>query len=382
MDTNSALQLYRLMFSNIRIPLALVRIDPGASESFLRIVDLNRAAMNLSGHMTHDFQNHRQQDYFPGLFKEDFQQTCSRIAKSGGSADLGEAVVGKGCYRIEVFRLHEHYLGIMFSDKAEQKKAEAEIAQLSVKVQEDAADLEKRVAERTAQLEEINAELDSFAYSVSHDLRAPLRAVKGFGEILLEDQVLSEAERVDYLKRILLVAQSMDRLIQNLLAYSRLSRQEIMLHAVSLEKVVREAAEQLELSTGGKSYRLEVSGELPEVVGHHAVLVQVVLNLLTNAIKFVPRGVVPELRIWAEEAGDHCRLFVEDNGIGIPPRHQERIFQIFERLQGIDVYPGTGIGLAIVRKSVLRLGGRIGVESREGEGSRFWIELLKPGTRD
>jgi PAS domain S-box-containing protein len=267
----------------------------------------------------------------------------------------------------------------MIEDITERKKAEAEVAELLSRVQRDAAELEDRVRERTAQLEETNAELDSFAHSVSHDLRAPLRAMRGYVELLMEEELQTEAERQGYLKRIMFAADGMDRLIQDLLAYSRLSRQEIMLQSVSLATVVREAAEQLELASGGKRYLLEVSGELPEVMGHHAVLVQVLLNLMTNGIKFVAAGVTPKLRIWTEQTDHHCRLFVQDNGIGIPEEHQERIFKIFERLHGIETYPGTGVGLAIVRKAVLRLGGRIGVISREGEGSRFWIELTLAG---
>jgi PAS domain S-box-containing protein len=267
------------------------------------------------------------------------------------------------------------YAIAMVEDITERRRAEGEVAALLTQVQQDAAELEDRVRERTAQLQETNAELDSFAYSVSHDLRAPLRTMRGYVEILMEDATLSEAERQGFLKRILSAAQGMDRLIQDLLAYSRLSRQEIMLQSVGLGTVVREAAEQLELASGGRKYELEVSGELPEVLGHHAVLVQVLLNLMSNGIKFVAAGRTPKLTIWAERSGDRCRLFVQDNGIGIPEEHRERIFKIFERLHSIESYPGTGVGLAIVKKAVIRLGGRIGVESREGEGSRFWLEL-------
>lgn len=260
------------------------------------------------------------------------------------------------------------------------QQSQAEVSHLLAQLQKDALQLEARVAERTSQLEEINAELDSFAHSVSHDLRAPLRAMQGFAEILLEDGSLQETERIEYLTRILSAAQGMERLILDLLAYSRLSRQEIMLQKVSLSEVVKEAAQQLELACAGKRYLLEVADGMPDVVGHQAVLVQVLLNLMSNAVKFVPAGVTPSLRIWTEQVGERCRLVVADNGIGIPAGEQERIFAIFERLHPLESYPGTGVGLAIVRKAVTRLGGRVGVDSREGAGSRFWIELPLAGS--
>ena len=113
------------------------------------------------------------------------------------------------------------------------------------------------------------------------------------------------------------------------------------------------------------------------MLGHRATLGQVVGNLVSNAIKFIPKGVAPQVRIRAEDQGEFVRLWVEDNGIGIAPEHQQRIFRIFERLHGVETYPGTGIGLAIVQKGVDRLGGRVGLESAEGAGSKFWIELKK-----
>jgi signal transduction histidine kinase len=377
LNTDTAVQLYMLMFGNIRVGLAIVQLAPDDPEHSPRVVDANPAARRISTLLSGDCESRRLTRCFPGFFGADFAQLCRRIGGSGGTVDLGEYAVAESFYRVQVFALFDGYFGILFSEVTERKRAEAEIAQLLAKVQRNANDLEERVAERTGQLEEINTELDSFAYSVSHDLRAPLRTMRGFAEALLEDKGLSDSEKRDYLRRILSAAQGMEHLIQDLLAYSRLSRQELQLQTVSLGQVVREAAQQLELASGGKEYDLEFAGEFPEVVGHHAVLVQVVLNLLTNAIKFVPTGARPRLRLWSEDAGEQCRLLVQDNGIGIAPHHQERIFNVFERLHGIDTYPGTGIGLAIVRKAVTRMGGRIGVDSKEGEGSRFWIELPK-----
>jgi signal transduction histidine kinase len=134
---------------------------------------------------------------------------------------------------------------------------------------------------------------------------------------------------------------------------------------------------QLDSDLREKKVEFEVPDALPSVMGHRATLGQVVGNLVSNGIKFVAPGVTPRIRVRCEDKGDRVRLWVEDNGIGIAPEFRERIFRIFERLHGGELYPGTGIGLAIVQKGVERLGGSVGLESTEGEGSRFWIEIRR-----
>jgi signal transduction histidine kinase len=263
------------------------------------------------------------------------------------------------------------------TDELQARVAEAErLNQALTNLLEDLQSANRLTAETARRLEEVNTELETFAYSVSHDLRAPMRAMQGFAQALLEDY----ADRLnsigqDYAYRIVAAASHMDTLIRDLLAYSRLTRAELHLKPVPLDRVVRDALEQLKAEIEEKSAQVIVESPLPEVVGHLTTLVQVVSNLLSNAVKFVAAGVQPQVRIWALASQTNVRLWVEDNGLGIAPEHQERIFNVFERLHGIETYPGTGIGLAIVRKGVERMGGRVGVESEAGRGSRFWVEL-------
>jgi PAS domain S-box-containing protein len=249
-------------------------------------------------------------------------------------------------------------------------------ARLHEQVERHAAELETRVAERTASLEEINQELKSFAYSVSHDLHAPLRAMQGFAQALMEDYsgVLDETGQ-EYARRIVLASERLDRLINDLLAYSRLSRADLPLQPVELATVVDEALGQIESDLESSGARVTTEEPLPWVIGHPATLVQVVVNLVGNALKFVAPNVTPEVHLRTEKRGERWRLWVEDNGIGIAPEHQERVFRIFERLHGAEAYPGTGIGLALVRRAAERMGGRVGIESNAGQGSRFWLEL-------
>jgi len=247
---------------------------------------------------------------------------------------------------------------------------------LHEQVRRHADELEQRVVERTVRLEEINAEMEAFAYSVSHDLRAPLRAMQGLAKVLLDEHgdTLDESGRA-LADRIVASADGMDGLIQDLLEYSRVARTELELKPVDLGSAVRVALGQLEAVLA----RAEVEADegFQMVQGHPSLLVQIAANLISNAVKFVPEDTRPRLCIRCEDRDERVRLWVEDNGIGIAPEHQERIFRVFERLHGAEEYPGTGIGLATVRKAIERLGGSVGVESAAGQGSRFWVELRK-----
>jgi signal transduction histidine kinase len=235
--------------------------------------------------------------------------------------------------------------------------------------------LERRVHERTEALADVNVELRAFAHTVAHDLRAPLRNVLGYANVLREDEApgLSEQGR-QFVDRIGVVAQRMDQLVTDLLQYSQLSRAEIRLGTVDLDRVIRLALDNLEAQVGASGAQVSVAGPLPPVHGNEAILVQVFDNLLSNAIKFVATGVTPQVRVAAETAGGAVRVRVSDNGIGIPAAKQETVFGAFERLHGEERYPGSGIGLAIVRKGLERIGGQVAVESSPA-GSSFILTL-------
>jgi len=235
--------------------------------------------------------------------------------------------------------------------------------------------LEERVDQRTASLREAIGQMEEFSYSVSHDLRSPLRAVQGYARVLAEDYAGAlDSGGMEYLNRILQSSSRMERLINDVLTYTRVSRREIQLQPVSLDSIVHEAiAHYPELDPA--RVHINVQKNLPSVVGHELSLSQVVSNLLNNAVKFVAPGAKPEVTIRSERNNGTIRLWIEDNGIGIRPEHQHRLFGMFERIHPDTLYDGTGIGLAIVRKVTERLGGRVGVESDGVHGSKFWIEL-------
>jgi signal transduction histidine kinase len=249
----------------------------------------------------------------------------------------------------------------------QQRSAEA-LARYSV-------ELEQQVEERTARLADANRELDAFAYTISHDLRAPLRAMHGYADALDEDEGerLSEDGR-GFVKAIAAAAMRMNALIEDILAYARLSREEVALKPLPLEPLVERARDDV-LATSRQGAEIAVELPLGVALAHGPTLQQVVINLLANAVKFVEPGRVPAVRIRAIRRGACVRLVVEDNGIGVAPEHREQIFAPFSRLHGTESYPGTGIGLAIVKRGVERMGGTCGIEAAAGGGSCFWIEL-------
>jgi len=240
-----------------------------------------------------------------------------------------------------------------------------------------ASDLEDVIIRRDAELTATNHQLESLVYSIAHDLRAPLRAMQGYSTMLIEEPSLGlSAAGAEYAGRICKAALLMDSLLSDLLQFSRISRQSVVLAATNLPEVIARVIERLGPEISAQRGQVAMAGIWPEVMAHEPTLAQVIANLIGNAVKFVPGGRSPVITLRTEDRGPFVRLWIEDNGLGIQLDYQEQIFRLFTRLNG-ETFSGTGIGLAIVQKGVERLGGRVGLESVLGEGSRFWVELRK-----
>jgi signal transduction histidine kinase len=294
-------------------------------------------------------------------------------------------------YEVYAFRIEpaEAYrVGVLFTDITDRKRQEEK--------------LEKMVAERTAALRETVGELEAFSYSIAHDMRAPLRGMRSFADLLTAEHASQlDPKALDYLRRIGTSAHRMDALIQDVLNYSKIIKAEVIIEPQDLDRLTREIVESYPQWQSSKA-EIKIRGILPRVLGNQAFLTQCISNLLSNAVKFVAPGVVPRVCIWVEEvptpsishAGrndgaislEHptrrppvslVRLFFEDNGIGIAPDKHARIFRMFERIHPAAEYEGTGIGLTIACRAAERMGGSIGFESKLGHGSRFWIQLKK-----
>ena len=235
--------------------------------------------------------------------------------------------------------------------------------------------LEQRVSERTAQLKESVDELEAFSYSVSHDLRAPLRAIHGFSKILLEDFAPGlPAQSARYLRLIFENTKQMKDLIDGLLAFSRLGRHILEKKTVAPAKLVRQALEVLAEEQKGR--RIDISiGELPPCEGDPMLLQQVWINLISNALKFTRRRATAMIAIGYEQNNDHPAYFVRDNGIGFDMKYAEKLFGVFQRLHKSEEFEGTGVGLATVFRIIRRHGGRIWADAKPDEGAVFYFSL-------
>lgn len=257
---------------------------------------------------------------------------------------------------------------VLLSVIEDQKESQAELAKLN-------ESLEQKIQERTVQLTTANKELEAFSYSVSHDLRAPLRGINGFVDILVEDYGRHLDEEG---KRICLVirqsAQKMGRLIDDLLAFSRITRQEIFKSKIDMDNLAHSVYEELTDAVLREKIDFRL-GSLQESFGDPALIRQVILNLISNAIKYSSTRERPVIEVTSRREADHIFYYFRDNGVGFDENYKDKLFGVFQRLHKEKDFPGTGVGLAIVQRIISRHNGQVGAQSSEAGGTTFWFSL-------
>ncbi len=352
-----------------------------------KVIEFNPAAEKIFGYSRAEVMGKPMADLIiPHRLRERHHRGLARYLATGEGAVLGKRIEMSALRRdgteipvelsINAIQLEDNKaFTATLRDITERKRTEAALEAAQVKLKTHAEDLEKTVTERTIELRETIAEIESFSYSISHDMRGPLRAMQGYASVL-EEELKGKigAEEWGYLGRIVAAATHLNKLVQDILNYSQVSRTKLQLSAIDLQPLLLELIQQ-NPNLQPPLAQVRIEGPLPIVFGHETALTQICANLLGNAAKFVYPGTTAFVRVSAETHDGRVRIWMADNGIGIEPKNHERIFQMFERINSAKDYQGTGIGLAIVKKAVERMGGQIGVESDLGKGARFWFEL-------
>ena len=270
-------------------------------------------------------------------------------------------------------------LGVQNKEK-EQRAAELSVANKNLeKARNSIAELniglEQKIAERTAQLELANKELESFSYSVSHDLRAPLRGINGFTRILAEDYMEQlDEEATSILEEIIDASNRMGQLIDNLLEFSRIGKQGISMVNVSIDDIVSSVIKELKQEAPGRKVTVIVK-KLGNINGDRNMLKQVFINLISNAFKYTGKKDDAVIEIGSYQDKEYCTYYVKDNGAGFDMQYYDKLFGVFQRLHSNSEFEGTGVGLAIIQRIITKHGGRVWAEGKVDEGACFYISL-------
>jgi len=362
---------YRTLFENMSNCVAIYR-SVYDGEDFV-IVDFNRAAEKSENIERNHIVGKSVLEVFPGVREFGLFEVFQRVWKTG----LAEhhPVSWYKDERIEgwrenfVYKLPSGEIVALYSDETERKRWEQELSRLN-------DELEERVKQRTRELEAANKDLEAFASTVSHDLRAPLRAIAGFSQIIARRHRASlNEEGQRYVDNIVKAAGQMDQLINDLLNYSRLGRKAVNRQLVPMKEVVSQVIDQLSDRVVQTAAELIIPHEMPIIYVDRTLLTRMLTNLFENALNYRREDVFPRIELSVNTAPDSVVLIVTDNGLGIAPEYHEKVFNIFQRLHSQERYPGTGIGLAVVKRSAEMLGGSAWVESAVGQGSSFFVRL-------
>ncbi|MCU4162786.1 PocR ligand-binding domain-containing protein [Carboxylicivirga caseinilyticus] len=384
-ETKKQLQVseekYRKLFENINEGFALCEIitnEKGRAYDY-RYLEVNLAFEMITGFKASELINRKYTDLFFGKEQSEWMMKFGESLLIGKDVSFEEYSSDLNCWiQVNAFSPKKGQFAVTLQDITDRKEAEKKLEESEKKIKQLNIDLEARIKERTKQLEDLNNELKSFTYSVSHDLKAPLRGINGYGKLLqtVYSSSLNEEAQI-FIKNICQGAEQMNELIDDLLNYSRLERIPINISHINIVELINNEISLYKDVIANKKIIVEINVLKSYINTDAHSLTIAIRNLIGNAIKFTKDRSNPMIRIELNENEMSDILSIKDNGIGIDMKFKNKIFEIFQRLHRAEDYEGNGVGLALVKKAMQRIGGEVTFKSVLGEGTTFYMKIPK-----